>query len=76
MGEPAYLIDNATYVRAAYLIGLTGGTVTGHGDHIKITLPAADPAAVKKLEAEITALKKQIAKLEKTITDASNILKA
>lgn len=61
--EPGFIIDNATYVRAAYLIGLTGGTVTGHGDHIKITLPAkaADPAAVKKLEAEIADLKKKIA---------------
>ncbi len=34
--EVGYLIDNATYIRAAYLIGLAGGEVTGHGDHIKI----------------------------------------
>lgn len=34
--EAGYLINNATYVRAAYLIGLAGGEVTGHGDHIKI----------------------------------------
>jgi N-acetylmuramoyl-L-alanine amidase len=34
--EAGYLINNATYVRAAYVIGLTGGEVTGHGDHIKI----------------------------------------
>lgn len=76
-GETGYLIDNATYNRTAYIVERVGGTVTGHGDHIKIVLPAsADPAAAKKLEAEITTLKKQIAKLEKTITDASNILKA
>ena len=60
--ESGFIIDNATYIRAAYLIGLTGGTVTGHGDHIKITLPAkaADPAATKKLETEIADLKKRI----------------
>jgi len=34
--EVAYLINNATYVRAAYVIDLAGGTVTGHGDHIKV----------------------------------------
>ncbi len=34
--EVGYLINNATYVRAAYVIGLAGGQVTGHGDHIKI----------------------------------------
>lgn len=75
-GETGYLIDNATYNRTVYLISLIGGVVTGHGDHVKVVLPEiADPATVKKLEAEIAALKKQIAKLEKTITDASNILK-
>ena len=35
--EVGYLIDNATYVRAAYIVGLVGGTVIGHDDHIKIT---------------------------------------
>ena len=35
--EVGYLINNATYVRAAYVIGLAGGTVIGHDDHIKIT---------------------------------------
>ena len=29
--EVGYLINNATYVRAAYVIGLAGGQVTGHG---------------------------------------------
>ena len=68
--EPAYLIDNATYVRVAYIIELTGGQVTGHGDHIKITLPAkaADPAAVKKLETEIADLKKKIANAKKALS--------
>jgi len=34
--EVGYLINNATYVRAAYVAGLVGVEVTGHGDHIKI----------------------------------------
>lgn len=67
--EPGYLIDNGTYVRAAYLIGLVGGQVTGHGDHIKITLPPkADPAAIKALEAEIAALKGKIANAKKALS--------
>jgi len=67
--EVGYLIDNATYVRAAYLIELTGGAVTGHGDHIKITLPPkADPAAIKALEAEIAALKGKIANAKKALS--------
>ncbi len=36
VSEVGYLINNATYVRAAYVIGLAGGQVTGHGDHIRI----------------------------------------
>lgn len=73
--EPGYLIDNATYVRAAYLIGLTGGTVTGHGDHIKIVLPAkAGPAAAKKLEAEIAQLKADLAAANKRIANAKKAL--
>ncbi len=59
--EPGYLIDNATYVRAAYIVERIGGEVTGHGDHIKIVLPPkADPAAIKALEAEVAALKAKI----------------
>ena len=73
--EVGYLIDNATYVRAAYLIELTGGQVTGHGDHVKITLPkGGDPAAVKKLEAEIAALKADLAAANKRITNAKKAL--
>jgi N-acetylmuramoyl-L-alanine amidase len=34
--EVGYLINNATYVRAAYVAGLVGVDVTGHGNHIKI----------------------------------------
>jgi len=34
--EVAYLINNATYVRAAYLQNITDLEVTGHGNHIKI----------------------------------------
>ena len=67
--ETGYLINNSTYVRAAYLIGLIGGQVTGHGDHIKITLPPkADPAAIKALEAEIAALKGKIANAKKALS--------
>lgn len=73
--EPGYLIDNGTYVRAAYLIGLVGGQVTGHGDHIKITLPPkADPAAVKELEAEIAQLKADLAAANKRIANAKKAL--
>jgi N-acetylmuramoyl-L-alanine amidase len=67
--EVGYLINNATYVRAAYVVGLAGGEVTGHGDHIKITLPPkADPAAIKALEAEIAALKGKIANAKKALS--------
>ena len=73
--EVGYLINNATYVRAAYLIELTGGQVTGHGDHVKITLPkGGDPAAVKKLEGEIAALKKDNAALTAKISAARSAL--
>lgn len=73
--EMGYLINNATYVRAAYLIELTGGQVTGHGDHVKITLPkGGDPAAVKKLEGEIAALKKDNAALTAKISAARSAL--
>ena len=34
--EVGYLINNATYVRAAFVMGLSGVEVTGHGGHIKI----------------------------------------
>lgn len=67
--EVGYLIDNATYVHASYLVALIGGEVTGHGDHIKITLPPkADPAAIKALEAEIAALKGKIANAKKALS--------
>jgi len=69
--EVGYLINNATYVRAAYLIELTGGAVTGHGDHIKIMLPAkTDPAEIAKLKAEINGLKAANAALEAKIENA------
>ncbi|WP_461369392.1 peptidoglycan recognition protein family protein [Candidatus Darwinibacter acetoxidans] len=69
--EVGYLIDNATYVRAAYVVGLAGGKVTGHGDHIKIVLPAkTDPAEIAKLKAEINGLKAANAALEARIENA------
>ena len=49
--------------------------MTGHGDHVKITLPkGGDPAAVKKLEAEIAALKADLAAANKRITNAKEAL--
>jgi len=60
-GEVGYLIENSTYLRVAYLIKAVGGQVTGHGDHVKITLPAKIEAPdVKEFETEIAALKKKI----------------
>ena len=74
--ETGYLINNSTYVRAAYLIGLIGGSVTGHGDHIKIVLPAkTDPAEIAKLKAEINGLKAANAALEARIENAKRLLK-
>lgn len=59
--EVGYLIDNATYVRASYLVALIGGSVTGHGDHINIVLPTRpDPAAVDKLRTDLAAANKKI----------------
>ncbi|WP_461369467.1 peptidoglycan recognition protein family protein [Candidatus Darwinibacter acetoxidans] len=59
--EVGYLIDNATYVRASYLIALIGGSVTGHGDHINIVLPMRpDPAVVEKLRTDLAAANKKI----------------
>ncbi len=59
--EVGYLINNATYVRAAYVVGLAGGEVTGHGDHINIVLPTRpDPAVVEKLRTDLAAANKKI----------------
>ncbi|WP_461369097.1 peptidoglycan recognition protein family protein [Candidatus Darwinibacter acetoxidans] len=59
--EVGYLIDNATYVRASYLVALIGGSVTGHGDHINIVLPTRpDPAVVEKLRTDLAAANKKI----------------
>jgi N-acetylmuramoyl-L-alanine amidase len=59
--EVGYLIDNATYVRASYLVALIGGEVTGHGGHINIVLPTRlDPAAVDKLRTDLAAANKKI----------------
>jgi len=36
--EKGYLIDNRTYVRASWLLGVAGNIkITGHGDHIKVS---------------------------------------
>ena len=54
--EVGYLIDNATYVR-----GISDCAhrrqVTGHGDHIKIVLPAKQTRRRSPLKAEISGLK-------------------
>ena len=73
--EMGYLINNATYVRAAYLIELTGGQVTGHGDYINIDPPkAADPALIAQLQAEVAALKAENASLKSKIDTARKAL--
>ncbi len=59
--ETGYLINNSTYVRAAYLIGLIGGKVTGHGDYIDIVLPA------KPGQAELEELRKKLKTAESDI---------
>ena len=80
--EVGYLIDNATYVRAAYLIGLIGGQVTGHGDHIKITLPTTPDqtemeelrAKLKKSESDISAIQAALAAERQRIENAKRAL--
>jgi|LSQX01.1.fsa_nt_gb N-acetylmuramoyl-L-alanine amidase len=81
--ETGYLINNSTYVRAAYLIELTGGQVTGHGDHIKITLPTTPDqteleelrAKLKKSESDISALQAALAAERQRIENAKRLLK-
>ncbi len=80
--EVGYLIDNATYVRASYLIGLIGGQVTGHGDHIKITLPTTPDqtemeelrAKLKKSESDVSALQTALAAERQRIENAKRAL--
>ena len=67
MGEPAYLIDNATYVRAAYLLPLVGGTVVGKGDYIQIALPKASGAELERLQKDLAAAEKVIANVRKAV---------
>jgi N-acetylmuramoyl-L-alanine amidase CwlA len=71
-GETGYLINNATYVRVAYVAELVGGEVTGHGEYVNITLPAK--VDTKKLEGEIAALKKDNAALTAKISAARSAL--
>lgn len=47
--EIGYLINNTTYIRAAYIIELAGGTVEGKGDHIVISFPAPKPEVFRVL---------------------------
>ena len=56
--EVGFLINNATYVRAAYYIGHIGGDVIGLGDRINIVLP--DIKSVESLSKEVTSLKQKI----------------
>lgn len=58
--EVGYLISNATYLRAAYLIELTGGVVTGHGDYIDIALPKGNSAELAQLEKIVATLESKI----------------
>lgn len=72
VSEVGYLIGNATYVRAAYVVELAGGKVTGHGDHIKVTLPK-DSGTVQKLQSQITALKADVDKLKSKLNQIKSI---
>lgn len=72
VSEVGYLIGNATYVRAAYVVELAGGKVTGHGDHIKVTLPE-DSGTVQKLQSQITALKADVDKLKSKLNQIKSI---
>ena len=81
--EIGYLIDNATYVRASYLIALIGGQVTGHGDYIDIVLPAKPGQAeleelrkkLKTAESDIAALQTALAAERQRIENAKRLLK-
>ena len=72
VSEVGYLIGNATYVRAAYVVELAGGKVTGHGDHIKVTLPK-DSGTVQKLQSQITTLKADVDKLKSKLNQIKSI---
>jgi len=80
--ETGYLINNSTYVRAAYLIELTGGQVTGHGDYIDIVLPAKPGQAeleelrkkLKTAESDIAALQAALAAERQRIENAKRAL--
>jgi len=73
--EIGYLIDNATYVRASYLVALIGGEVTGHGDHIKIVLPATpDQAEMEELRAALAAERQRIENAKRLLKEAERAL--
>ncbi len=66
--EVGFLIDNATFIRIAYLIELVGGKVTGKGDRVEIWLPdKVDSGAVAALEAEVASLKRVISEARKVL---------
>jgi len=70
-GVKGYLKDNETHAVVADVIAAIGGEVTGHGDHINITLPAkADPAEIERLKVEVNGLKAANAALEARIENA------
>lgn len=67
--EIGYLINNSTYLRAAYLIGAVGGTVTGHGDYISLELPATvDPVELNELREANMAMKIKIANAKQALS--------
>ena len=68
-GEAGYLIGNATYVRAAYVVPLIGGEVTGHGDYINITLPNSGTGQ-EQLQTELDAVKEELDAVKMELTDA------
>ena len=54
------------------MVELAGGKVTGHGDHIKVTLPK-DSETVQKLQSQITALKADVDKLKSKLNQIKSI---
>ena len=56
--EVGYIINNATHVRATYIVELAGGTITGHGDHVKIAV-SSDSKQMDQLKAQIESLRRE-----------------
>lgn len=53
VNEAAYIINNSTYIRGVYAVGLFGGDIVGKGDYVDITIP-------KKIKTALPATQKAI----------------